>query len=180
VDGVDIEPGASARGSHAASCRLYGASGVPPRELLAKAIESARARRAARRRWPVALAGLPAAGLAVLPACPACYPLYAGVLSSLGLTAFVAPGTQTALTAVLLALALGALAFRARGRRGYAPLALGLAASLVLLAGRLLWHSTLLAYAGAAALVVAGAWNAWPAARGSSGCDACLGEEEAR
>ena len=38
VDGVDIEPGAETQGGYALSCRMYGGSGVPPRELLVGAI----------------------------------------------------------------------------------------------------------------------------------------------
>jgi hypothetical protein len=38
VDGIDIDPEARARTSYAMSCRMYGASGVPPRELLEAAL----------------------------------------------------------------------------------------------------------------------------------------------
>ena len=38
VDGVDIEPEARARTEYAVSCRMYGDSGVPPRELLEVAL----------------------------------------------------------------------------------------------------------------------------------------------
>jgi hypothetical protein len=38
VDGSDIEPGADDRNDFALSCRLYGASGLPPRELLTSAL----------------------------------------------------------------------------------------------------------------------------------------------
>ncbi len=34
VNGVDIEPEARARTAYAMGCRMYGQSGVPPRELL--------------------------------------------------------------------------------------------------------------------------------------------------
>ena len=40
VDGRDIEPGAGERTEFALSCRLYGDSGVPPRELLVAALEA--------------------------------------------------------------------------------------------------------------------------------------------
>ena len=71
--------------------------------------------------------GIPAAGLAALPACPACYPLYAGILSSLGLTALIDPAAQSALTVFFLAMAVAALALRARRRRGYRSLGVGFA-----------------------------------------------------
>ena len=39
VDGVDIEPGAAERTEYAFGCRLYGASGVPPRGYLVRALQ---------------------------------------------------------------------------------------------------------------------------------------------
>jgi hypothetical protein len=178
VDGADVEPGAEARAQDALSCRMYGGSGVPPRDLLVEAIAGAAARfEPGGRRW-FAAAGIPAAGLAALPACPACYPLYAGILSSLGLT--LDPGAHTALTAGLLGIALGALGFRARARRGYAPLALGVGAALLLAAGKLLLGSDPLVYAGAGALTASGIWNAWPPARRAPDCSACIPGEVTR
>ncbi len=40
VDGADIEPGAESRTEYALSCRLYGDSGFPPKELLVAALEA--------------------------------------------------------------------------------------------------------------------------------------------
>ena len=42
VDGKDIEPGAESRREYVLSCRLYGDSGVPPKELLVAALETRR------------------------------------------------------------------------------------------------------------------------------------------
>ena len=41
VNGRDIEPGAEERSSYALSCRMYGDSGVPPRDWLVTALEGA-------------------------------------------------------------------------------------------------------------------------------------------
>ena len=41
VDGRDIEPGAEERSSYALSCRMYGDSGVPPRDWLVTALNGA-------------------------------------------------------------------------------------------------------------------------------------------
>jgi hypothetical protein len=41
VNGRDIEPGAQDRSGFALSCRMYGASGVPPREWMVAALEDA-------------------------------------------------------------------------------------------------------------------------------------------
>ena len=39
VDGVDIEPSAAERTKYTFSCRVYGASGVPPKEHLVRALQ---------------------------------------------------------------------------------------------------------------------------------------------
>lgn len=178
VDGMDIEPGADSRALDALSCRMYGGSGVPPRDLLVGAIAGAAARSRAGSARGFAAAGIPASGLAALPACPACYPLYAGALSSLGLT--LDPGAHMALTVGLVGIALGALVFRARARRGYGPLVLGVGAALGIVAGKLLLASDPVVYAGTAALVASGIWNAWPRGRTGAGCATCAPDGAAR
>ena len=40
VDGKDIEPGAESRTEYALSCRIYGNSGLPPKELLVAALQA--------------------------------------------------------------------------------------------------------------------------------------------
>ena len=89
------------------------------------------------RTWKQNLLAAPGIGLSLMPkiACPACWPAYAGLLSSIGL-GFLIPNAKylLPLTAAFLVLAVGMLAFRARRRHGYVPFALGtLAASLILL-----------------------------------------------
>ena len=106
--------------------------------------------------------GLPASGLAALPLCPACYPAYAGVLSALGLTGLESIRTQTIFTFVALAIALAALAYRASSRRGYRPLLLGVAGSLVALGGKLGIGYDLVTYVGVTVLFAASVWNVWP------------------
>ncbi len=73
-------------------------------------------------------------------------------------TAYLLP-----LTVLLLALALAALGFRAGRRRGYGPLALGIAAAALLLLGKFVLDSNAAVYAGIASLVGASLWNSWPA-----------------
>jgi hypothetical protein len=129
-------------------------------------------------RWRARLPalGIPAAALAALPACPACYPLYAGALAALGLGALADPRAQTLLTFAFLTVALGALALRARARRGYGPLALGAAASAAVLAGKLALASNPVTYAGVGALVAASLWNLRPGTGAGSDCPRCAGE----
>ncbi len=106
--------------------------------------------------------GIPAAGLAALPFCPACFPMYAGIFTSLGLTPLSLTGVQATLTLTLLAVSLAALAFRARARRGYTPLAVGCIGSLVVLIGKFGLGIDAMTYAGIGVLVLASVWNLWP------------------
>jgi hypothetical protein len=76
------------------------------------------------------------------------------------------------LTAAFLAVAVGALAFRANRRRGYRPAALGVVAAAIVLAGKFGMDSDVLMYVGLAILVSASLWNTWPR-RAPQHCDAC-------
>lgn len=112
----------------------------------------------------MALPSFIASGVAALPVltCPACWPLYAGLLSALGLgfidyTPFLLP-----VTAVLLAIALIPLAWRAQRRRGYKPLLTGIAGAAMILAGKFWLENQPLYYAGIAVLLAASLWNIWP------------------
>ncbi len=106
--------------------------------------------------------GIPAAALAALPLCPAGYPAYAGILSAVGLTALSDTTVQTVLTVLFLSAALGALLYKAKSRRGYGPLALGMAASVALSISKFVMGSDPITYAAVGVLVVAGLWNVWP------------------
>ena len=110
------------------------------------------------------LAVLPSIGAALLPAlgCPACWPAYAGLLSSLGLgfvnyTAYLLP-----ITIAFLGIALGALGYQGFKRRAYVPALLGLAGAAILVVGRFIFDSEPALYAGIVLLVGASVWNAWP------------------
>lgn len=67
------------------------------------------------------------------------------------------------ITVVALALVLGTLGFRARRRRGFGPLVLGLLAATLLLVGKFAMEVDVATYAGVAVLIVASVWNSWPA-----------------
>lgn len=114
--------------------------------------------------WRTAWLALPAVGLALLPklTCAACWPAYAGLLSALGLgfinfTPYLLP-----LTAVFLLVSLAMLAYRARSRRGYSPLLLGVMAALIMMIGKFRFDSALALYTGIALLIGAALWNSWP------------------
>jgi len=114
--------------------------------------------------WKQGLLSLPGIGLSALPklACPVCWPAYAGLLSSLGLGFLMSAGYLLPLTIVFLTLALAALAFRAKNRRGLGPFLIGLIAAMSVLLGKFVWESNATIYGGVGMLVVASAWNAWP------------------
>ncbi len=176
VDGRDVSGAAPSQGT--ASCRVYLGSavrGVPALETIVRALAAGDARPSRRRTVATALAVVPGVLLATLPvlACPACWPAYAGLLSSLGLSFLMDAAWLLPLTGIGLALALWALGFRARRRRGFGPLALGVLASAAILLGRFAVDVDALVLLGAAALVGASIWNVWPARRQPQRRDTC-------
>lgn len=72
-------------------------------------------------RWTQGLLALPSVGVSMLPklACPACWPAYAGLLTSVGLGFLISAAYLLPLTAAFLVLALGAMLFKPKERRGY-------------------------------------------------------------
>jgi mercuric ion transport protein len=116
------------------------------------------------RTWRQSLLAVPGIGVALLPklACPMCWPLYAGILSSVGLGFLISATYLLPFTVVLLILTLGVLCFRARQYRGYGPFLLGLVASMTVLIGKFYLESNPIVYFAVAFLVVASVWNSWP------------------
>ena len=114
--------------------------------------------------WPGVLAAVPAVAASAVPVgvCPVCWPVYAGLLSALGLGALLERAWMLPLTATLLSGAVAALVWRARSRRGYAPAFLGTVAALAILAGKFIFESTPVTWVGVAGLVAASVFNAWP------------------
>jgi hypothetical protein len=72
-------------------------------------------------------------------------------------TAYLLP-----LTVLALVLALAALGFRARRRRGYGPFVVGVVAAFALVVGKFVIDSNVAVYGAVAALVGASLWNSWP------------------
>jgi mercuric ion transport protein len=169
VDGKDV---AGVPPSAAASCcRVYpnhngGMKGVPSVECIVAALhrsEEVTTEMAtdSKRGIHQTLAVAPAVGSALLPAlaCPACWPAYLGLLSTLGLgfvdyTPYLLP-----MTIGFLILALIALGYRARHRRGYRPLLLGTVGSIILVVGKFVSYSNMATYFGIACLLAASLWN---------------------
>lgn len=179
VDGKDVM-GVSPSDA-ADCCRVYHSGndslhGVPPVEIIIAALRNRAGNdgASALRSW---LAVLPAAALAMLPklTCPACWPAYAALLSSLGLGFLTKTTYLFPLTLAFLVAAVGALGFRARSRHGFGPFAAGLAAACIITAGKFHFESDAAMYAGIALLIAASAWNAWPKRNRIAFCPSCAG-----
>jgi mercuric ion transport protein len=134
------------------------------------------------RAWKQTLVGLPGVGVSILPklACPACWPAYAGLLSSVGLGFLISTIYLLPLTVAFLILALAALVFRANRRRGYGPFVLGLVAAGGVLLGKFAFESSFVVYSALGLLVIASLWNAWPLTdppAEAAMCPECLNKE---
>ena len=114
--------------------------------------------------WKHTLLMVPAVGASLLPKliCPMCWPAYAGIVSSLGLGFLIGTAYLLPVTAAFLIVSTGALAFRARQRRGYAPFWTGSVAAMVVLVGKFRLDSVAATYAGIMLLVAVSIWNIWP------------------
>jgi len=102
--------------------------------------------------------------------CPACWPLYAGLMSSMGLGFLLKTTWLLPLTMITLVFVVASLAFRASIRRGYGPFILGLLGSGALLVGQFAFTSNVVMSewgidGGAVLLVAASVWNGWPRKR---------------
>lgn len=179
---VDSRDVAGLSPSAETSCRIYegvagSAHGPAPEQIAAALAAAAPSGRVIKHPhgWRSSLVTLPGIGVAFLPkiACPACWPAYAGVLSSLGLGFLVDVRWLFPLTAIFLLVAIFALGFRAGRRRGFGPFFVGLGASATVLVGKFRFGSDFAMYAGLGLLVAASIWNTWPR-RATRACPACI------
>lgn len=181
VNGRDVAANLSVASGEA--CRLYvglpgSISGAPGVELIAAALAPRPPDKPNRPDWRRGLAVAPAAGLAFLRklACPACWPAYAALVSSLGLSFLLSPAYLLGFSLVFLSLALGAIAVAGRRSRQYLPLCVGVAASAAILAGKFALESRVLLYAEVVGLMAAGLWSNWPPRGLAAGrCGRCNG-----
>ncbi len=188
VNGKDVAGALPADG--AKCCRVYSdksgkISGVPSSEVitsvLLKAKENAAHHRGAAasrtRHYRRILTVFPAIGTVLIPgvSCPACWPAYAGLLSSVGLgfvnyTPYLFPLTLLCLIVVLLSLGL-----RARRHRVFGPLILGSTAALIILTGKFIFVLKAATYVGLILLVAASIWNLWSRrTAGGASCPDCV------
>jgi hypothetical protein len=80
------------------------------------------------------------------------------------------------LTILCLVVSVGALSFRASGRRGYGPFAAGVLAGVLLLMAKFVVESDVAAYISIALLIAASFWNALPV-RKKTGASSVAPEE---
>ncbi len=113
---------------------------------------------------------LPGIGAALLPnaTCPACWPIYAGILSSLGLGFLMTGPYFYLIIGMLLSISLFSLAYKAQTRRGYLPFWIGLSSAVIIIAGKYYSLSDYIFYSGAFLLIMASIWNNIPVKHSSS------------
>ena len=118
----------------------------------------------ANRTWKETTLAVPGVGVSMLPKviCPVCSPAYAAVLSSLGLGFLVSTTYLLPVTVAFLAVAVGALAFRASSRHGLWPFWIGMVAASSVVAGKFWLDSATMTYTGVGLLVLASVWNVIP------------------
>ena len=181
IDGRDVAGAEPLDG--AGACRIYQdehfqRQGVPAVSLILAVLRGKpgeSVRRHPRAGLPTRLAVVPGMLAAFLPAlsCPACWPAYAGLLSSVGIGFLWQEPYLLPITVVLLGIALAALGHDARRRRGYGPLVLGSAGSVAVSLARFVLHRPWIATAAAGLVLAASAWNAWPRNMARRSCPAC-------
>lgn len=175
VDGCDV---ASVEPGDAAACRVYEIeggrrSGVPPIDLIARALtNAAREHRPARGTLGRTLFVLPGAALALVPSltCPACWPTYAALLSTLGVGFIPTAPYLFPLTALCLIVAVAAVTMTARQRGRVAPIIVALFAAVMIPLAKFGFHVTSATYGGAALLVGASIWARRPVPGPCPGC----------
>ena len=131
--------------------------------------------------WKQGLLAVPGVGVSLLPKliCPLCWPAYAGLLSTLGRGCLISTVSLFPVTAVLLTVAVGSLAFRASSRRGFGPFWMGVVAATSILFGKFYLESASATYAGVGLLIVSSIWNTWPRRATVVGfCSACVPAED--
>ncbi len=181
VDGRDVAGATPLDGDGA--CRIYqGGScqgaGAPSVPMIVAALQETREEGSpprAKASLLNSLAVVPGTIAAFLPAlsCPACWPAYAGLLSSLGIGFLWSGRYLLPITMLLLGVALAALARGARERRGYGPLLVGSLGSVALIVTKFLVHRPWMAGAAAGLILSASVWNAWPRRIARRACPAC-------
>jgi hypothetical protein len=102
---------------------------------------------------------LAAIAIALLPKCPACWSVYAGLSSVLGVSIAVDPRYLLPLTAASMAAAVGGLWLRARRGGSYGPCLLGALMAASVLLGKFALENQAWTYMSLLGLVLAALWS---------------------
>ena len=185
INGKDVDESSDSK--NPLQCRLYAQSdnsisGVPPTDSIMNAIKAATN---SNHKFyftgsRLNAAAIPAIIIALLPklVCPFCWPLYTGLLGSIGInfinyTPFLFP-----LLIVFLILTNSGLVLVARRKKQYAPVYLGGTSSLLILIGKFLSETDMLIYIGLTGLVMSVIWQSRIKYSGDYGsCPACINDE---
>ena len=110
------------------------------------------------------IAAFPAVAVALLPQlfCPACWPAYASILSSLGIGFINYSPFLLPLTIIFIGAALAGIFYKANSRRGYLPFILALVAATGILGSKFVFEETIYLYSSTILLLAASVWNVWP------------------
>lgn len=181
INGEDID--GSGNSKNPQQCRLYtqpdnSISGVLPIDSIVNAIKAATD---SNHKIYFTGAGLnvatiPAIIIALLPklVCPFCWPLYTGLLGSIGINFFNYTPFLFPLLIVFLILTNSGLVLVARRKKQYAPVYLGGSSSLLILTGKYLSDTDMLIYIGLTGLVMSVIWQSRNKSSGYYGsCSAC-------
>ena len=128
--------------------------------------------------WRSVLTLLPAVAVALLPKCPACLPAYAALASSLGLGFLIESAYLLPLILLFLIVAVLGDRVRKSDHRRYAPIALEVFGTGIVLVGKFLLDSRPVAFGGTACLIAGALWSLWPQ-RHAAG-EACPGHLSAK
>lgn len=164
IDGRDV--GGPGSQSDANCCRIYsGHNGMllkaPPSEKIIAAIRGGAGRRGATGRLSVLGAGLGAiASFLPVISCPACWPAYAGILSSFGIGFFDYGPYLNPLMILLLSFSLWTLFDQARFRKRWKLFVLGFVGALGVFISRFWMIAPFALYTSITFLVVASVLNA--------------------
>lgn len=177
VDGRDVAGAKPDAGADC--CRLYEDEqhvlrGAPSLEALTAALRQRAGQTSLLKKLFLALPGIGAL-LAPVGVCPFCWPVYLGLLASTGLAFLNQEKYLMPIAALLIAIGLAPLAYRARQNRNYGALLLAVAGAAGAFIGKFLVPIAALLYGGLGLLVGA---SLWPARRRGSGstepCRKCV------
>lgn len=167
INGKDIIESLSE--SDGDSCRLYKDSkgmmrGAPPVEVIVKALAESKSIGSFSSKYSGLVAGSGAIGAAFLPKliCPLCWPIYAGLLSSMGLGFLLHGASLLILSVTLLGLALFVFALRGKKRGNFLPFWIAVAGVSLVLTGKFFWINNFSIYTGSAFLMLAAIFDIRP------------------